>query len=105
VLERVPEEKPVRAMPRERVRLADRVRALRDRLEREGQTSFLHLLSDVPRTRLSIIVEFLAVLELIKVRYLVAVQSQTFGDIDLVRAPGASAAETPDLEADDLQGF
>ena len=107
VLERAPEERPVRAMPRERVRLADRVRLLMDRLRRDGQTSFRSLLSEVPATRLAIIVEFLAVLELIKVRFLDARQSEVFGDIDLVRLDGdaAGAEDAVDLVADELEGF
>lgn len=104
VLSRLPEERPARAVPRERVRLADRVRLLVDRLRRDGQTSFLSLLSDVPRTRLAVIVEFLAVLELIKVRFLVARQSEVFGDIDLVRADEGTP-EAVDLVADELHGF
>lgn len=97
VLTRVPAERPARAIPRARVRLGDRIRALVERLDREGRASFLALLGDAP-TRVSVIVEFLAVLELIKVRYLAAEQSETFGDIDLVRMPGAQAPAAIDLE-------
>lgn len=104
VLSRIPEERPARAVPRERVRLADRVRLLVDRLRRSGQISFLSLLSEVPRTRLAVIVEFLAVLELIKVRFLIARQSEVFGDIELVRTDEGTP-EAIDLAADELQGF
>lgn len=97
VLSRVPPERPARAIPRARVRLADRIAALRERLDRDGRTSFLALLGDAP-TRISVIVEFLAVLELIKVRYLAAVQSEAFGDIDIVRLSGAEQVGTVELE-------
>jgi segregation and condensation protein A len=90
VLTRVPDDRPARAIPRPRVRLADRIRALVDRLDRDGHVSFLELIGDAP-TRTSVIVDFLAILELIKVRYLTAEQSDVFGDINLVRAEGAEA--------------
>jgi segregation and condensation protein A len=99
VLTRVPEDRPARAIPRPRVRLADRIRGLVERLDRDGRASFLSLLGDAP-TRTSVIVEFLAVLELIKVRYLAAEQGEVFGDIDLVRLDGAVAptAISPELD-------
>ncbi len=102
-LERVPPEKPVpRGLPRETVRLADRVRALVDLLDRDGQTSFRRLISQTD-SRVAVIVEFLAVLELVKSRYLEARQSETFGDIDLVKVLGG---EPPSLEelAEDFTG-
>jgi segregation and condensation protein A len=101
VLERTPEEKePRRRVARERVRLADRVKALVDLLDVEGETSFRKLISGA-ESRVAVIVEFLAVLELIKVRYLEARQSEAFGDIDLVKVLGA-----PPPSADDLaDGF
>ena len=97
VLSRVPPERPTRAIPRARVRLADRITALMERLDHEGRTSFLSLLGDEP-TRISVIVEFLAVLELIKVRYLAAEQSEAFGDIDLVRVAEAETVGPVELE-------
>lgn len=97
VLERVPEERPTRAAPRPRVRLQDRIKALVTRLEQSGQMSFLALLGEAP-TRLSVIVDFLAVLELIKVRYLRAEQDEAFGDINLVRLDGASAPAEVEIE-------
>lgn len=98
VLERVPEERPVtRATPRPRVRLQDRIRALVTRLEQSGQLSFLALLGEAP-TRISVIVDFLAVLELIKVRYLRAEQGEAFGDINLVRLEGASVPAEVEIE-------
>jgi len=104
VLERTPDEdaeearaRPARAVPRPRVRLQDRIKALVDRLDRDGQMSFLTLLGDAP-TRTSVIVDFLAVLELIKVHYLRAEQSDAFGDIALVRIEGAETPESVEIE-------
>lgn len=97
VLARVPEERPVRATPRPRIRLADRMKALVERLDREGQVSFLALFGEAP-SRTAVIVEFLAVLELIKAHYLQAEQSEVFGDIDLVRLAGAEAPSAASIE-------
>lgn len=103
VLERLPPEKPKpRGVPRESVRLADRVQALVDVLDRDGQTSFRQLVATAT-TRLAVIVEFLAVLELVKTRYLEARQSEAFGDIDLVKVLGGRPPSTEEL-AEDFTG-
>ena len=95
-LDRVPAPRPAPAvMPRERVRLADRVAALAARLEREGRVSFRALVVSAA-TRIDVIVEFLAVLELIKARFLEARQAEAFGDIELVRVPGGEVPATLD---------
>jgi chromatin segregation and condensation protein Rec8/ScpA/Scc1 (kleisin family) len=44
-----------------------------------------------------VIVDFLAILELIKSRYLEATQSERFGDIDLVRIEGAAVPDLGEL--------
>lgn len=103
VLERLPPEKPApRGVPRETVRLADRVQSLVDLLDREGQTSFRSLVSTAA-SRLAVIVEFLAVLELVKTRYLEARQSEAFGDIDLVKVLGGQPPSAEEM-ADDFTG-
>jgi len=100
VLERVPPEKPKpRGVPRESVRLADRIQALVDLLDRQGHTSFRRLISQAP-SRLAVIVEFLAVLELVKARYLAAQQSEAFGDIELVKILGGEAPTQAELAED-----
>ncbi|HRC62203.1 MAG: segregation/condensation protein A [Dehalococcoidia bacterium] len=100
VLERLPPEKPIpRGLPRESVRLADRVRALVDLLDRDGSTSFRSLITSA-RTRLAVIVEFLAVLELVKARYLEARQSEAFGDIDLVKVLGGAPPSAEEIAQD-----
>ena len=90
VMERIPEEEPVGEVRRDPVRLRDRITRLVDRLEIERRTSFRRLIEGAT-TRTEVIVDFMAVLELIKQRYLEAVQSESFGDIDLVRLEGAVA--------------
>ena len=51
-------------------------------------------------TRIEVIVDFLAVLELIKARYIETRQSQSFGDIDLIPIAGAQPPSDADAEGD-----
>jgi len=104
IMERIPEEEPVGEVRREPVRLRDRITRLVGQLELMPRTSFRSLVQGAT-SRTEVIVDFMAVLELIKQRYLEAVQSESFGDIDLVRLEGAvaplfGASNAAELEAD-----
>ncbi len=104
IMERIPEEEPVGEVRREPVRLRDRITRLVGQLELMPRTSFRSLIEGAT-SRTEVIVDFMAVLELIKQRYLEAVQSESFGDIDLVRLEGAvaplfGASNAAELEAD-----
>ncbi len=96
VMERLPEEEPIGALAPEPVRLRDRLRGVVDLLEREGRTSFRQLVEHAT-SRVTVIVDFLAVLELIKSSYLEATQSERFGDIDLVKIDGAPIPDLAEL--------
>lgn len=91
VLERLPVEETRPAVRREPIRLRDRIARLVGRLDVAGQASFLDLIGE-SQTRVEVVVDFLAVLELIKARYLEATQDEAFGDIRLVRLRGAPTA-------------
>ncbi len=103
VLERLPPEEVRPAVRREPIRLRDRIARLVGRLDAAGQTSFLALIGEA-RSRVEVVVDFLAVLELIKARYLEATQEESFGDIHLRRMadarPAALEAVERELEAD-----
>ncbi|MGE3855949.1 MAG: ScpA family protein, partial [Dehalococcoidia bacterium] len=104
IMERIPEEEPVSEVRREPVRLRDRIARMVERLETERRTSFRRMIEGAT-TRTEVIVDFMAVLELIKQRYLEAVQSESFGDIDLVKLEGAvaplfGASNASELEED-----
>jgi len=104
IMDRIPEEEPVGEVRREPVRLRDRITRLVGQLELMPRTSFRSLVQGAT-SRTEVIVDFMAVLELIKQRYLEAVQSESFGDIDLVRLEGAvaplfGASNAAELEAD-----
>ncbi len=105
-LERIPTDPPI---PRVRVyaitvaEQIDNVRSyITDAVERArrdpatadqpASVSFVELLSQ-RQTRVEVIVTFLAVLELIKQRELVAVQSNTFGEIELMPASVEDSVE------------
>jgi segregation and condensation protein A len=104
VLDRIAEAQAAGAppFPRERVRLRDRIELLAARLEAEPSLSFQRLLGSAT-TRLQVVVDFLAVLELIKVGFLEATQPEAFGDIDLARRPDAAPLVLREL-ATDLPG-
>ena len=89
VLERLPEEEPPTEVEREAVLLRDRVSLLTERLERERTIPFRELIG-AATSRVMVIVDFLAVLELIRRHYLEARQDEAFGEITLARIAGAT---------------
>ena len=89
VLERLPAEEPQPELAREPVLLRDRVSLLTARLERERTVSFRELIG-AATSRLVVIVDFLAVLDLVRRGYLEARQDGAFGEITLARIEGAS---------------
>jgi segregation and condensation protein A len=99
VLARMPEEDPVQEVEREPVLLRDRIQRVVDTLERDGRTAFRQLIEQAT-SRTMIIVDFMAILELIKQRYLEARQSESFGDIDLVKRGDAGTVTVENLEGE-----
>ncbi len=99
VLERLPEEKAAPELQREPIRLADRVSALMTELGTARQLSFRSLIGRA-ESRIEVIVDFMAVLELIKVGFLEARQPDAFGEIELVRRPEAVPLVPGELSID-----
>lgn len=99
VLARIPEQEPAGEVERQTVTLSDRIGRLVETLERDGQLSFRELMGSAT-SRVVVIVDFLAVLELIKAGYLRAQQAQAFGDIDLVHVEGVVAPEAASMTED-----
>ena len=90
VLDRLPDEPPpAPELAREPVRLADRVRRLVDRLADGRPVRFRDVIVGAP-SRLVVIIDFLAVLELVRSGYVEARQSDLFGEIELATVAGAS---------------
>jgi segregation and condensation protein A len=88
-LERQPAE-PVAAIPRDIVSVKEKVLQIETALRETGQVSFRRLVLAC-RSRIEVIVSFLAVLELIKAGRVWGQQEELFGDISLV-AIGTTAS-------------
>jgi segregation and condensation protein A len=88
-----PELKTVVAAPR--ITIRDRIRHIVTQVKIGQRTSFRQLLG-ARRTRLEVVVTFLAMLELVKRRFLHASQESLFGDIDL--EPAEAWDENPEFE-------
>ncbi len=67
-----------------KIRIRDKIRWIIDLMEREHHVSFNSLLSSAA-SRLDIVVSFLALLELVKDRTVIASQAEPFADIELSR--------------------
>ena len=93
-LARLPKEAPPPELERESVLLRDRVALLAERLERERTVSFRELIG-AATSRLVVIVDFLAVLDLIRRGFLEARQDGAFGEITLARIEGAAPHASP----------
>lgn len=79
-----------------RVTIREKISLISRTLHEMKTTHFSFLLKDVPRTRLDIVVTFLAILELVKRHFIEARQDRLFGDIEL--EPSATWREDEDYE-------
>jgi segregation and condensation protein A len=78
-----------------RVRIRDKINLIVEAIKGKGRTSFRTVLRRV-RSRLEIVISFLAVLELVKSRKVIAEQSELFGEIELL--PGKEWESVQDVE-------
>jgi segregation and condensation protein A len=78
-----------------RVRIKDQIHLIMDTLRKKGRTSFRKLVKKA-RTRLEIVISFLAILELIKLEQVKVEQQELFGDIDIL--PGTEWKQDQDVE-------
>jgi segregation and condensation protein A len=83
---------PVAAIPRDIVSVKEKLREIESALQETGQVSFKRLVLAC-RSRIEVIVSFLAVLELIKEGRVWGQQEELFGDISLVAIGAASSEE------------
>ncbi|MCC6383311.1 MAG: segregation/condensation protein A [Dehalococcoidia bacterium] len=82
---------PRAILPRDTVvTLAERITDFRERLRKRGKFSFRRAIEQC-RTRLDVVVSFLAILELLKAGECDARQSESWGDIEVVALPVAAA--------------
>ncbi|MGE5674059.1 MAG: segregation and condensation protein A [Mycobacterium leprae] len=87
-----------REVPREEIPLREKIREINFRIARSPGGVRFHDLFSRSRSRLEIIVTFLALLELIRRRQAVAVQEQIFGDV-LIRRVVVTDADKANDEA------
>jgi len=100
VLTRVPEEKHHVVIHKQKFTVGEKMELIRETLAREGRASFRALIERC-RTRMEIVVTFMAVLELIKSRALEAHQGGAFRDIVLEPADDAPLEAPATSEFDD----
>ena len=89
VMERLPAEELTPELARDPIRLADRVQRLVTRLEGGRPVRFRDVIVGAS-SRVVVIVDFLAVLELMRSGYVEARQADLFGEIELVAIEGAA---------------
>jgi segregation and condensation protein A len=80
-----------------RYSIRDKIEAIIKSIRAAGRTTFRTLLSGV-RSRVEVVVSFLAMLELIRLDRVVAQQEEIFGDIDLSPGVQWEADQGEDLE-------
>ncbi len=90
VLEREEEEEPEGVVQRQEVTVEQKVAELSERLGRKRRLSFRAFISSC-RSRIEVVVAFMAVLELIKALQLSAEQDALFGDITRVALEGEAS--------------
>jgi segregation and condensation protein A len=86
-----------RAVTPPKINIRDRIRIIVDELQKEGRTTFRYLLQSV-KSRLEIVIAFLAVLELVKQRQVHVEQNEGFGEIEIT--PGEAWQADQRLEFD-----
>jgi segregation and condensation protein A len=98
VLEQQPEPDQLeRAVEIPQVRVRDKIVAILRSIRRIGKVSFKSLVKSA-RSRLEIVVSFIAVLELIKQRQIEATQNELFGDIEVKPGQDWSADQEFDFD-------
>ena len=103
VMERLPAEEPTPELARDPIRLTDRVQRLVTRLEGGRPVSFRDVIIGAA-SRVVVIVDFLAVLELMRTGYVEARQADLFGEIELVAVEGAAPPSATRV-AEELPGL
>jgi segregation and condensation protein A len=79
------------------INIRDRIRVIVDELRKKGRMTF-HTLLTTAKSRVEIVISFLAVLELVKQRQVHVNQNQRFGEIEI--SPGAAWEEDQRFEFD-----
>ncbi len=107
ILKRFSERDDVREIQADPYTVSEKMAALRILIQERGRFRFSELFAEA-RTRSEVVVTFLAMLELTRLRHLQVVQSEDFGEIEVElappEAPKPEEPEEPVIEADDSSG-
>jgi len=107
ILKRFSERDDVREIQVDPYTVSEKMAALRILIQERGRFRFSELFAEA-RTRSEVVVTFLAMLELTRLRHLQVVQSEDFGEIEVElappEAPRPEEPEEPVIEADDSSG-
>jgi segregation and condensation protein A len=96
ILKRFSEKEDLRDIFEDKWSVSEKIELLRRRITAAPRVRFSELFADAT-SRTEVVVTFLAMLELIRLRVLVAVQSEEFGDIELGR--GSQGGPVPSLNS------
>ncbi|MHB1126846.1 MAG: segregation and condensation protein A [Bacillota bacterium] len=86
MLDRVPQEDIIKEIPRQEVTIRDKINELLNRLEGRPQGLLFGQLFAAGSSRVEVIVTFLALLELMRLKKIVVSQSHAFGEIIILHA-------------------
>ena len=93
ILKRFSEKEDLREIFEDKWSVSEKIELLRRRIGESPRLKFSEMFADAT-SRTEVVVTFLAMLELIRMKILVALQSEDFGDIELGRGPQAAPAPT-----------
>ena len=91
ILKRVTEREDLRDIFEDKWTVSEKIESIRDRISQAGRVRFSSLFADAT-SRTEVVVTFLAMLELIRLKVIHAMQDAPFGEIDLCSAPPAEPA-------------
>ncbi len=97
ILKRYTERTDVREIQADPYTVSEKIEYLRQLSSTQSRFRFSELFA-AARTRAEVVVTFLALLELIRMKQLVAVQSEQFGEIEVEMAPVTAASPKPPSE-------
>ncbi len=102
ILKRVTERADLRDIFEDKWSVSEKIESIRDRITRNGRIRFSSLFADAT-SRTEVVVTFLAMLELIRLKVILALQDSPFGEIEISEAPPAEVTDyapaTPDAPA------
>lgn len=101
ILKRHQQKENAPVITEERWSVSEKITLLREMLSERPVVRFSEFFASA-RSRSEVIATFLAMLELIRLHYLAASQSEAFGEIEITRAPARPATPAPVPESDQV---